>query len=100
MVLLTRTIASKIPKLYDTEESKLDEKIAHAKLFLPGSSWTWYVVEFDGRDLCFGYVDSGSVGSEYGYFSLSELESLQGPMGMRVERDLYYKPSKLPVTLK
>jgi len=29
------------------------------------------------------------------YFSLSELESIRGPLGLKVERDLYWKPKTL-----
>ena len=32
---------------------------------------------------------------ELGYFSLSELESIQGPWGLKVERDLYFTPLRL-----
>ncbi|MCL6481523.1 MAG: DUF2958 domain-containing protein [Firmicutes bacterium] len=33
--------------------------------------------------------------SELGYFSLDELESIRGPLGLKVERDLYWKPVPL-----
>lgn len=29
---------------------------------------------------------------EWGYFVLSELQSTRGPMGLAVERDLYFEP--------
>jgi hypothetical protein len=32
---------------------------------------------------------------ELGYVSLSELEEVRGPMGLPVERDLYWKPKTL-----
>jgi hypothetical protein len=32
---------------------------------------------------------------ELGYFSLDELEQLRGPLGLPVERDLYWKPTLL-----
>ncbi len=32
---------------------------------------------------------------ELGYFSLKELESVRGPFGLAVERDLYFKPTSL-----
>jgi hypothetical protein len=63
------------------------------KFFTPDSQWTWYVLEFDGEDIFFGYI----VGfeAELGYFSLSELESVRGPWGLPIERDLYFKPAPL-----
>ena len=42
--------------------------------------------EFDGHDLFFGLVE-GHV-KELGYFSLSELQRVKGPMGLPIERDL------------
>ena len=32
---------------------------------------------------------------ELGYFNLSELESVRGPMGLPIERDLYFEPTSL-----
>ena len=32
---------------------------------------------------------------ELGYFSLSELQDLKGPMGLSIERDMYFKPIRL-----
>jgi hypothetical protein len=49
---------------------------------------TWYATEFDGEDLFFGLVDG--LEKEFGYFSLSELESVDGPFGVGIERDLYF----------
>jgi hypothetical protein len=33
--------------------------------------------------------------AELGYFSLSELESVRGPWGLPIERDLWFKPCPL-----
>jgi hypothetical protein len=32
---------------------------------------------------------------EFGYFLLSELESVNGPLGLPIERDLYFQPKTL-----
>lgn len=93
MKLITKEIKSKIPRLYEQDNKGLDA-IAFAKFFLPDSNWTWYATEFDGIDTFFGIVD-GLV-KELGYFSLSELESIRGPLGLKVERDMYF----VPVTLE
>ena len=66
------------------------------KLFTPWGSWTWYLTEAsrEGDDvLMFGLVD-GHV-KELGYVSLNELMSVRGPMGLQIERDLYWSPKKL-----
>ena len=91
MQLLTEELRKKIPKLYSQETEK--DPIVHAKYFTPDSSWTWYVLEFDGEDIFFGYVDGFEP--ELGYFSLSELESVRGPMGLEIERDLHWQPKRL-----
>jgi Protein of unknown function (DUF2958) len=63
------------------------------KFFQPWGGWTWFVVEFDGDDECFGLVDGFEV--ELGSFSLRELESLRGPGGLRIERDLHFTPTAM-----
>lgn len=62
------------------------------KFFTPWTNWTWFVVEGekrpDGDWEFFGMVHGFE--KELGYFKLSELESLEGPGGLRVERDRYF----------
>ena len=88
MNLLTKQLRDQIPPLYATEDD--DDPIVQAKFFTPDSNWTWYVLEFDGEDIFFGYV----IGHypEYGYFSLKELQEVRGPLGLPIERDLYFRP--------
>jgi hypothetical protein len=81
-----------LPPLY-SQDGKGGEAIAYVKFFTPDSSFTWYALEFDGSDRFFGLVDGQA--KELGYFSLSELETVRGPLGLSVERDLYWKPKKL-----
>ena len=44
----------RIPKLYDTEEIPLKDKIIHLHFFMAGCDW--YIAEYDGNDLFFGYA--------------------------------------------
>ena len=92
MELLPGEIRAALPPLYHNEQQGLDA-IAPLKLFTPDSSWTWYASEFDGDDLLFGLVSGMEI--ELGYFSLSELEGVRGPLGLPVERDLYHHPVSL-----
>ena len=55
---------------------------ALVKFFTPDSSWTWYASEFNGDDIFFGFVIGFEP--EFGYFSLSELESVVAPSGCRL----------------
>ncbi len=87
MKLLTMEIRMALPPLRSTEGLGMDAPII-VKFFTPTSNWTWYATEFDGEDLFFGLVDG--LEKEFGYFSLSELESVRGPYGVGIERDLYF----------
>jgi hypothetical protein len=41
----------------------------------------------------FGLVSGFDL--EIGYFSLKELQSVKGPMGLPIERDLHFEPKSL-----
>lgn len=85
---------SKLPPLY-SQDGKGKQAIVYVKLFTPWTSFTWYLTEYDSAEkLAFGYTQNGSEG-ELGYISISELEAIRGPGGLRVERDLYFEPCKL-----
>lgn len=93
MTLIPQSLLHTIPDLYETEENP--DPICHVKLFLPNTNWTWYVTELSRQDqnLCFGYVIG--LENELSYFTLEELESLQGSLGISVERDESFQPTPL-----
>ena len=91
MKLLTAEM-KKLPAIGETEKIDTCDKMIKFKYFCPWNSWTWYPVEFDGKDEFFGLVDGDYV--EWGYFTLSELESVKGPYGLKIERDRYFTPIK------
>ena len=91
MKLMTADLRIQLPQLYSQEE--VDDPKAIAKYFTPDSNWTWYATEFDGKDTFFGLVDGFE--KELGYFSLAELESVKGPFGLGIERDLWFEPTPL-----
>ena len=101
MKLLTEEIKKKLPPLY-AQDGKGGKAIAHLKLFTPDSSFTWYISEGspikgengDEIDFHFFGLVEGQF-KELGYVSLSELESVRGPMGLPIERDLYWQPKTL-----
>ena len=92
MQLLTKAIVKRLPPIGATEGQGM-QALAQVKFFTPDSSWTWYASEFDGTDIFYGLV----IGhyKEYGTFSLSELHTVRGALGLPVERDLYFKPTPL-----
>jgi hypothetical protein len=94
MELLPEEVRARLPALYAQEE--IPDPIVHLKLFTPDSNWTWYATEGspEGDDfIFFGYVIG--LEKEWGYFSLSELTAARGPMGLPIERDLYFEPTPM-----
>jgi len=108
MKLLTKAIIKKLPELYTTEKIPDTEKTVPLKLFAPWSNWTWYAVEGrpevdeDGKPtgdwLFFGLVEGHE--REWGYFTLKELEAVNGPFGLKIERDLYWDDTTTVTALK
>ena len=79
--------------LYSQENE--EDPLVIAKLFDPCSAATWFLLEFDPvQRLAFGYV-TGMTADELGYVSLNEMESIQGPLGIGIEQDLYFKQKRL-----
>ena len=94
MKLLTEEIARCLPPLYGTEKIPIAEKVIVAKFFDPTSRWTWYAIEgqpTEDGDFRFWGLVRGDC-EEWGYFLLSELQRWQGPLGIRIERDLLFQP--------
>ena len=96
MKLLTKEVLEKLPPLYSQEEVK--DPMVICKFFYPDFDWTWYAIEFDGKDLFYGLVNG--FDQELGYFRLSELLSNTGKLGLPIERDLYFRPQKLSAVMK
>ena len=101
MKLLPKEIRETLPAL-GAQDGKGGKAVAYVKYFTPSSNWTWFAIsgepvlsesssEIDFRffGLVFGHE------REFGYFLLSELEEVRGPMGLPIERDLHFKPAPL-----
>ena len=90
MELLPKCIEATLPRLRE-QEGKGGDAIVHVKLFTPWSYWTWYATEYDPDErLFFGLVCGQET--ELGHFSLDEIEQIRGPAGLRIERDINWKP--------
>lgn len=69
------------------------DPVVHCKLFHAYGAGTWYLTEYDGKDIAFGYVTGLHV-DEWGYVAISELEALHiGGSVPRIECDLYFDPT-------
>ena len=100
MDLLPEELRKTLPPLYSQESS--NAPIVHAKLFTPDAGWTWLITEGseqpDGDVLLFGYVIGQE--EEWGYFVLSEIVSVRGPLRLPVERDLWFQPGPIDQVLR
>lgn len=94
MSLLTTGDRESLPPLY-SQDGRGTFALAYVKFFDPCSPATWYASEFDGEDTFFGLCDLGFGEPELGYFSLSELESIRGRLGIGIGRDRHWVPRSL-----
>src|ERR1700680_1273123 len=100
MELLPGELSKTLPPLYSQESCPTP--IVHVKLFTPDSSFTWYVTEGaeqeDGDGPLCGLVSGFEEG--WGYSPLREIASARGPLGLPVERDLWFKPGPIDQVLR
>jgi len=84
---------AKVPRLYETENVPLKDKIIHLHFFIGGCDW--YISEFDGEDTFFGYaiLNNDLDNAEWGYISFSELKEIK-IRGIEIDNDLYWKIRK------
>jgi len=111
MKLLTKEICRRLPALY-SQDGKGEDAIAQVKFFCPWSIGTWYASEASahlpgGREVALVDVPEGAEVEiiffgvavlqerELGYFALSELQSVRGPGGLGIERDIHWTPRPL-----
>lgn len=91
-----------------SQENEGEDAEVLIKFFNPYGRGTWYVLEGEEREdddfIFFGYVKSplDPLFDEYGYFTLSELESVEIELDLfglkaigKLERDLYFPIRKL-----
>jgi hypothetical protein len=91
MKLLTKEIIDRLPALGANESKKAEDVKVVVKFFCPWNQWTWYATEMsveEGQHIFFGYVYG--FDAELGEFTLEEMESVTGPMGLKIERDLHF----------
>ena len=68
---------NRIPRLYKTEKINLKDKEVYIHFFIGGCDW--YICEYDGHDIFFGFciLNSDLQNAEWGYVSFSELKSIK-----------------------
>ena len=71
-----------------------DDPLVVAKLFDPCGSASWFLLEYDPVEkIAFCWVQ-GLAEDELGYISLTEMESIKGPLGIGIEQDLYFQQKR------
>ncbi len=94
-MLLDKKTTEQIPPLYSREHEHDPEAVI--SLVDTVSGWRWYILEFDGKDTCFGLVKGQET--ELGYFSLVEIEGLNSRFE-RIVRDAAYAPTRLSLLME
>lgn len=101
MMMLTKENRQQLPPLL-AQDGEGDNATVFVKYFAPWSFWTWYATEGEpikddaGKEIdfrFFGWVFGDFP--ELGYFHLSQLTEITGPMGLKIERDRYFDPQPL-----
>ena len=98
MKLFTKAQREKLIRNHAENENATEPKKHKVvvKLFNPVGMGTWYLTELNPyTEMAFGLCEITE--KEIGYVSLTELEELRLPMGLKIERDRY---SKIDKTLK
>ena len=100
MKLLTKELEERFAKVGRQEYIK--DPIVIAKFFNPVGRGYWFATEYDPEDKIFwGYVSLfGDYNDELGSFGLEELETIELPLRMHIERDLRFKETRLSEIIK
>ena len=72
----TKERLAKIPKIYETAKTPLQDKIIHLHFFIGVSDW--FICEFDGDNFMWGFciLNNDLQNSEWGYISFQELKDI------------------------
>lgn len=88
MKLLTAELKKKLTK------AGYDNETPICKLFTPWGKATWLVTGIE-NNIIIGWADLGMGCVEHGSIAtIEEMESIRGPFGLKIERDLYWSPTE------
>ena len=75
----------------ETEKVPLKDKPIYIHFFI--GDCDWFISEYDGEDLFFGYAIIGNpIFAEWGYISFTELKGVMVPPGFEVDCELFDLP--------
>ena len=100
MRLMTKELEKRFAEVGSQE--KVKDPVIIAKFFTPFGTGRWYATEYDPvNKMFFGYVSIfGGWDDEWGYFSLTELQSGKRTFGTVIERDLYWTEQKIKSVIR
>gem|GEM_PF-3032711 len=86
--------SAEFPRLYETENIPLKDKLIHLHFFIGGCDW--FIAEYDGEDLFWGYaiLNNDHEMAEWGYISFEELKKLRIPPGIEIDCEIFNTPRK------
>lgn len=87
----TQEELDRIPRLYETEDIPLKDKLIHLHFFIGGCNW--YVAEYDGEDLFWGYaiLNGDHLNAEWGYISFTEMKEVKIQGWLEIDRDINWQ---------
>jgi hypothetical protein len=87
----TREELDLIPRLYQTEDIPLKDKLIYLHFFI--GSCDWFIAEYDGEDLFWGYaiLNEDHLNAEWGYMSFTELKEVRVHGWLEIDRDMNWK---------
>lgn len=93
MKIITKKIEQAFEKQGYTGDKEAKDIKVIMKLFNPMGAQTWYIYEKETEDIYWAFVNLGDpVMAECGRISMSEIMSIQLPLGLTIERDMYFEP--------
>ena len=77
-----------IPDLFGTDDAPLQDKLIYLHFLVSGCDW--FVCEYDGSDLFWGFaiLNCDYRNAEWGYFSLTELKEIRLSGWMEIDCEL------------
>lgn len=72
-------------------DDPVPDPVPVVRFFNPVGAATWLATELDEDGILFGVADLGFGCPELGSFALEELESIQLPFGLGIERDILFE---------
>lgn len=92
--ILEKLIANGLAQAKVKGTSREIDVVPVVKLFNPVGAASWLVTEIEpdtDNDVAWALCDLGLGEAEFGTVSLGELAAYQGPLGLGIERDLYWR---------